>query len=294
MFTFRGPIYNFPHALGAVPLIFEHSPLELPRWVEMVRRYRPTAMYTVSGPLLLGLAELERRTGVDLREVFSSFRAVIFAGEPLGARARENVERWRVPVYEHSSAGDVGAAFECRERDGMHVHEDVGYYEFIDPEARGPAEAAPAPDGGVGELVATSLTNDVFPLIRYRSDDLDRFTRSRCRCGRSHARLWTLGRKGDEVRVQGRSVLPRDVWQAVESLEETAAGLFQIIRSSRDVERLRLRVGYAGEPRLPELAERVAASVAKSVGVEPEVLLVPDAELLKLGPPHKIPRVARK
>ncbi len=294
MFTFRGPIYTMPHALGAVPLIFEHSPLELPRWVELVRRYRPTAMYTVSGPLLLGLAELERESGVDLREVFSSFRAVIFAGEPLGARARENVLRWQVPLYEHSSAGDVGAAFECRERDGMHVHEDIGYYECIEPGARGPEDATPVPDGSVGELVATSLTNRVFPMIRYRSDDLDRVTRARCGCGRTHARLWTLGRKGDEVRVAGRSVLPRDVWQAVEALDETSAGLFQIIRRARDVERLRLRVGYAGEPQLAELAERVAASVAKSVGVEPEVLLVPNAELLALGPPHKIPRVAKQ
>jgi phenylacetate-CoA ligase len=293
MFTFRGPIFTLPHSLGAVPLIFEHTPQELPRFVELVRRYRPTAMYTISGPLLLGLAELEARTGVDLREVFASFRAVIFAGEPLGARARANVERWGIPIYEHSGAGDVGAAFECRERDGMHVHEDIGLYECIEPDAKGPSDAREVADGAVGELVATSLANRAFPMIRYRSDDLDRLTRARCGCGRTHARLWTLGRKGDEVRVAGRSVLPRDVWQAVEALEETSAGLFQIIRRSREVERLQLRVGYAGTPALADLARRVAESVRSSVGVEPEVQLVPNAELLAQGPPHKIPRVAR-
>jgi phenylacetate-CoA ligase len=30
------------------------------------------------------------------------------------------------------------------------------------------------------------------------------------------------------------------------------------------------------------------------VGVEPAVELVPNAALLKLGPPHKIPRVAKR
>ena len=57
---------------------------------------------------------------------------------------------------------------------------------------------------------------------------------------------------------------------------------------------LRLRVGYAGAPAdLGALAERVSGSVAAGVGVRPEIELVPNAELLKLGPPHKIPRVAR-
>jgi phenylacetate-CoA ligase len=295
MFTFRGPIFNFPHALGAVPLICDHSPLELPRMVELIRKYRPVNQYTMSGPLLIAWAEYEQRTGDDMAELFSSFHGAVFGGEPPGSRARANTERWGVPLFEHSSAGDVGAAFECREHDGLHVWEDVGFYECIDPEATSPANATPTPDGEIGELVATALTNRVFPLIRYRSDDIDRFTRQRCRCGRTHARLWTLGRKGDETVVDGRSVLPRDVWAAVEALDECAAGLFQIIRPSRQLDALRLRVGYAGNPRsLPELAERVADSVEASAGVRPEVELVPNGELLKLGPPHKIPRVTKR
>ncbi len=295
MFTFRGPIYNFPHVLGAVPLIFDHSPAELPRICELVRRYRPTSWYTMSGPFLLALAELEQSTDVDLRDVFSSFSSIVFAGEPLGVRAKANAERWGMPLFHHSAAGDVGAAFECREHDGLHVWEDVGFYECIEPDATGPGDATPVADGAVGELVATSLGSDVFPLIRYRSDDLDRFTRQRCACGRTHARLWTLGRKGDEVIVDGRSVLPVDVWGAVEALDETAAGLFQIIRTQRQVDVLRLRVGYAGAPSdLGALAGLIADSVEAGVGVRPQVELVANAELLKLGPPHKIPRVAKR
>jgi hypothetical protein len=34
-------------------------------------------------------------------------------------------------------------------------------------------------------------------------------------------------------------------------------------------------------------------AVTDAVGVEPDIELVADADLLALGPPHKIPRVAK-
>ena len=303
MFTFRGPIYMSAHGLGAIPVILDHSPAELPRLCALALELRPALWYSMSGPMLTGLAELERSTDVDLIDVFSSFRGVVFAGEPLGSRAKANVERWGVTLFHHSSAGDVGAAFECREHDGHHVWEDTGFFECIDPDSAGPdsahpdsatsADATPAADGEVGELVASHLDNRVMPLIRYRSDDLVRFTQEPCGCGRTHARQWPLGRKGDEVVVDGRSVLPTDIWAAVEALDECEAGLFQIIRTSREVDRLRLRVGHSADPAPADLADRVGDSVEAAVGVRPEVVLVPDEQLLKLGPPHKIPRVSR-
>jgi phenylacetate-CoA ligase len=293
MFTFRGPIYNFPHALGAVPVILDHDPAILPFLHDLCLELRPRAWYSMSGPMVLGLRALERDglpdgRAADLRDMFASFDAVVFAGEPLGSRAAADLDRWGITVFHHSAAGDVGAAFECREHDGLHVWEDVGLYECLDPDG-----SEPVSDGGTGELVASSLDNRVMPLLRFRSDDIDRFTRETCGCGRTHARLWTLGRKGDEVVVDGRSVLPLDVWSAVEALDECQAGLFQIIRTARECDVLRLRVGHDGVGG-PDLRDRVADSVEAAVGVRPAVELVPNAELLRLGPPHKIPRVARR
>jgi phenylacetate-CoA ligase len=130
--------------------------------------------------------------------------------------------------------------------------------------------------------------------VRYRTDDLVRITRERCGCGRTHGRLWTLGRSTDEVVVRGRSVLPRDVWAAVETLDETSMGLFQIVRPSRELDALRLRVGHDGSAvSVDELRDRVRGVVAGATGIEPEVEMVPNEQLLRLGPPHKIPRVAR-
>jgi phenylacetate-CoA ligase len=72
-------------------------------------------------------------------------------------------------------------------------------------------------------------------------------------------------------------------------------GLFQIIRTAREVDRLQLRVGYAADwaARLDGVRDAVRAAVLDATGTEPGVELVPNETLLRLGPPHKIPRVAR-
>jgi phenylacetate-CoA ligase len=144
-------------------------------------------------------------------------------------------------------------------------------------------------------MVVTSLNDQVAPLIRFRSDDLVHLTRERCGCGRTHGRIWPLARKSDEVVVDGRSVVPTDVWAAIESVPATSSGFFQIIRPARELDRLRLRVGYQTPLAQPEAAVRaaVADAVLAAVGLEPEVELVPNEDLLRLGPPQKIPRVAK-
>jgi phenylacetate-CoA ligase len=145
-------------------------------------------------------------------------------------------------------------------------------------------------------MVVTSLRDRVAPLVRFRSDDLVHLSRERCGCGRTHGRIWPLARKSDEVVVDGRSIVPTDVWAAVESVAATSAGFFQMIRPAREVDRLRLRVGFHSPLTEPEATVRsaVASAVFAAVGVEPDIELVPNDELLKLGPPQKIPRVAAR
>jgi phenylacetate-CoA ligase len=227
---------------------------------------------------------------VDPVDTFSSYEGVIFAGEPIGPRARARVESWGLELFLHTSLGDVGAATECREHDGCHFWEDTAFVETLDPQGTDAVA-----DGERGELVSTTLIDKIAPLLRYRSDDLVRVTREPCACGRTHGRMTPLGRKGDEVVIDGVSVLPGDIWGAIELVDETQAGLFQIVRTAREMDTLHLRVGYAteGPKGLADLKTRVTDSVASAVGVQPDVELVENAVLLRQGPPHKIPRVTK-
>ena len=88
--------------------------------------------------------------------------------------------------------------------------------------------------------------------------------------------------------------MPTDIWTAVESVPETASGLFQIIRPQREVSELKLRVGYDGNPDMDDLKRRLADAVEKNTGLRPTVELMPNTEIVKFGPPHKIPRTAKQ
>lgn len=285
----RGVGHRISRAAGAIPLMLNHDPNEVGAAVELIQKYRPTLFFHLSSPVIYGLERLEREQGIDMVDLFSSFRACVYGGEPIGPRMQQTLDRWGVKVFQFSSLGDSGTIWECDVHDGFHAWEDVGLVEVLKP-----GTDEPVADGEGGELVVTALHNKTDPLIRYRSGDFVRHTRKPCSCGRTHVRLTPLGRLGDEVVVNGRSVLPRDVWTAVEQVEETAAGLFQIIRPQRELTELKLRVGYDGQPAdMDDVARRVADEVEARVNVRPIIELTPNSELIKLGPPHKIPRVSK-
>jgi phenylacetate-CoA ligase len=282
LFTFRGPTYGlFQSTLGTTPILVDFDPDEMERFCELSLEFRPTAVYNFGSVLINAVKHACDRRGFDPHDVFASYKGVTFAGEPLSPRARALAESWGIELFEHGNVGDVTGSFECTAHDGLHVWEDTVLVEAVDT------------DGDRSELVATSLFNRVAPLVRYRSDDIVRLSTETCACGRTHARMWPIGRKSDEIVVQGRSVLPIDIWEAVETVDACALGLFQVVRTAREVDRLRLRVGYAGAPRLESVHDDVCGAVLAATGIVPDVELVPNASLLRLGPPHKIPRVAR-
>jgi phenylacetate-CoA ligase len=237
------------------------------------------------------MAELDHLSrSNDMTDIFSSFKGASFAGEPLGARARQQLESWGVEIYLWTSTGDVTAAWECREHDGCHAWEDCVLLEAVDP-----AGSAQVADGELGELVATSLDNPITPMVRFRSDDIIRMTRQPCACGRTHARFWPAGRKGDETIVAGRSFVPMDIWQALEQIPETATALFQLVRPAREIDELKVRVGYDPDTTtsLADLRDRVSEAITAAVGVPPVLELLPEPELLARGRGGKLSRVVK-
>jgi phenylacetate-CoA ligase len=291
MFTFRGGISrtSFLGDAGLTPIATPHDPAILPLVIEAIEQYRPTVFYMLSTPMMMGLEAYFEKSGKDPRDVFKSIKGAVFGGEPMSPRFLALAKSWGLEIFDYTTFGDVTGAMECREHNGFHGWEDLALAECLDPNGN---EVA---DGEVGELVVTSLTDPWAPLIRFRTGDLVKFDRSPCPCGRTHLRFWTLGRMGDLTLVQGVSVLPRDIQGIVEQQAETKAALFQIIRPQPEMDILRLRVGYdeaTGNP--ADLAKRLNDSVTAALKVPCEVELVPNAELLKLGPPQKIPRVTKQ
>lgn len=293
LFTFRGGHRRRSLSeLGIAEICFSISPFEIPRIVEASKRFRPTSMSIFPNPLINAFEQYFEKTGEDPVDVFKSYKGAIFGGEPLGDRQKALTQSWGLELFETTSLGDVAGACECREHNGFHAYEDIAFIEAVDP-----ITAEPVADGELGELVVTSLVDRLSPLVRYRTGDLVSIDRSPCGCGRTHARFKLLGRATDQILVQGRSILPREIMGLIEKHDETRANLFQIIRADREMDELKLRIGYdvtrlkdsEGALRL-RLYERISVAIDVPLVLE----LVDEQELLKLGPPHKIPRVTKK
>jgi phenylacetate-CoA ligase len=291
-FTFRIGIGDSPITeVGMIPIPFAHDPRQIPRMAAAIEAFRPTVFSLMSTPMLLGFEQWFKRSGADPVALFSSLQGAIAGGEAMSPRLRALAGSWDLELFETTSLGDVMSGTECRAHAGFHAYEDMVIAECLDPDGD-----EPVADGELGELVVTTLRNPELPFIRFRTDDLVVMDREPCACGRTHARYQVRGRKGDQILVQGKPILPLDIRFIVEAEVETSGGLFQIIRSAPEMDRLRLRVGYDPDTLAGpagELVARLEHLVGVAIEVPVQVDLTPNAELLKLGPPHKIPRVSK-
>jgi phenylacetate-CoA ligase len=199
----------------------------------------------------LHMAEVAQQHGIDIAR--DSVKKLIVAGEAGGniPEVRARIESaWGARLFDHHGMTEMGpVSFECEENPGgVHVNEAEFIAEVIDPQS-----LQPVAEGTPGELVLTNLGRLGSPLIRYRTGDHVRLTRTGCPCGRWYARLegGILGRVDDMFTVRGNNVFPN----AVEA----------ILRRFADIAEFRLTVSNRG-PLAQALLEiePVAAAISSS------------------------------
>jgi phenylacetate-CoA ligase len=120
----------------------------------------------------------------------------LFAGgENITESARAMVEQaWQAPLYlsygQTEGFGSMGV--ECAKKNGYHRNDLNFVFEIADCD-----------DTGSGELVYTTLTRNVMPLIRYRSNDLTQLIDEPCECGLFARRIAKIRARTDEMVVCG-------------------------------------------------------------------------------------------
>lgn len=146
----------------------------------------------------------------ELRDKLS-LKSGIFGAEPWTNELRNKIEEdLGIDAYNIYGLTEImgpGVAFECNQKSGMHIQEDHFYAEIVDP-----IDGHKLQDGEVGELVLTTLTKEAFPLIRYRTRDLCKIYRKKCKCGRTHIRMSKpIGRTDDMLIVKGVNIWPSQI-----------------------------------------------------------------------------------
>ena len=166
----------------------------------------------------LTIAEGVAKAGIDPADL--SLQSGIFGAEPWTEGMRKDIEKGlgikAYDIYGLTEIVGPGVSISCDEHNGMHIQEDYFY-----PEIRDPETLEPLPDGGIGELVFTTLGKEGFPMIRYRTRDLCYLMRDKCACGRTTVRMSKiLGRTDDMLIIRGVNVFPSQIETVISKFEE--------------------------------------------------------------------------
>ena len=163
---------------AAVFFLSPLSPRNLPAYLDALERFQPviidgypSAIHIVADYILHG------KSG-DLRQWGT--RAILVSAETVFPHQRAGIEAaFRAKLY-NQYASSEGAPFvsECA-HGRLHVHTDSGLVEILD------SSGAPAPPGQVGQMVVTSFTTHVIPMLRFAMGDaaIPSDAGARCECG---------------------------------------------------------------------------------------------------------------
>jgi phenylacetate-CoA ligase len=159
--------------------------------------YKTSALIT-SPSAAMQLLQLMFRANLNPNAL--ALKTMVLVGEPPDSKIQAQLtEQLHVQTWVHYGLSDVpgpALAFECGQRQGLHVNEDHFLPEIIDP-----VTGKTLPEGAEGELILTTLTTRAFPLIRWRTGDRARLLTTPCSCGRTLRRLEWFPQRTDEMVV---------------------------------------------------------------------------------------------
>ena len=169
-------------------------------------------------------------------------KAGCFGAEPWTEAMRKHLEELlgidACDIYGLTEIAGPGVAFECLEKDGMHVNEDHVIVEIIDPKT-----GEQLPYGQKGELVFTTITKTGMPMLRYRTHDICSLNEKKCACGRTTARMSRItGRTDDMLIIRGVNVFPSQIETVLVGTQGVAPHYMLIVDRVNNSDTLEIQV----------------------------------------------------
>lgn len=241
---------------------FSFSDADMARYERVLNRRRPSFFYGYVS-MLMEFARFLRNAGRRLE--FTPI-AIVTTSEVLDSASREILkEVFCAPVFNEYGCGELGTiAHECPEG-ALHLNDENILIEIcVGDRTCNPGES--------GEIVATELNNQVFPLIRYRTGDFGYIAPDRCRCGRTLAILGSIhGRAYDFVRNrQGKMFHGEFIMYIFEDLRRRGTGIKQFQVEQVELDRFEVRI-VRGEDYDPASEKLIRDRIREHVDPEAHV-----------------------
>ncbi len=202
--------------------------------------YRPNVIFGEPS-WVVRLSKIAEKHGIwDVKFLFAG-------GENITEESRKFVENvWNAPLFlnygQTEGFGSLGV--ECALHAGYHRNDLNFIFEVIDADA-----------DGFGELIYTTLTRSVMPLIRYRSTDVTKLVEEPCECGLFAKRLAKIRSRTDEMIVCGMGNISPWVFNEILRDVPLIGDEWQVRvwhENLIDVVELRVEIGYSDEAHIRE------------------------------------------
>ncbi len=251
------------------------------RQIQLMRDFHTTVIHIIPSYALY-LLEVFGEMGLDPRSD-TDLRIAFIGAEPHTEGLRGRLEEaYGIDAFNSYGLSEMcgpGVAFECPEKEGLHVWEDSFLLEVLDPDTMESVAA-----GEEGELVFTSLNREGMPLLRYRTHDLASVCEGTCRCGRVHRRISRIkGRTDDMFIVKGVNIFPMQVEKVLLGVLGVGSNYQIILDTVEAMDEMRVLVEVAGELWHGEVRELNRLRRGLTEELRREVLITPLVELVEPG-----------
>jgi phenylacetate-CoA ligase len=254
------------------------SNYETPKQLTIMKDYKTTALLSTPGYALHIGAILEEHH-IHAEELF--LQKGIFGAEPWSENLRSQIEEsLHIDAFDNYGITEImgpGVAFECSERNGLHINEDHFIVEIIDPDT-----LETKPIGEEGEIVFTTITKQGFPLIRYRTGDITALIEKPCPCGRTLHRMERVsGRTDDMIIIEGTNVFPSQIEEVLLEVEGVLPHYQIVLEREAGIDTMEIEVEASGIlssmdqiKELEQFKTTIEEHLSNSLGFRPTVTLV--------------------
>ena len=134
-----------------------------------------------------------------------TFDVAVLGGHAVAPGLRAYLKKeFNCETFEFYASGETRMiGIECEKHSALHLQENI-IVEIVG------ADGNPLPDGTLGKIIVTTLSNKVMPFIRYELGDVGAIIAERCSCGRTSKRILVEGRTNEPLmlRPDGESIAP--------------------------------------------------------------------------------------
>jgi len=269
--------------LGA--MVIPSGPGNTKRQIMLMREFDTTVIHIIPSYALHFIRAFQEE-GIDPKQDLH-LRIAFLGAEPHSEETRQRVEAaFNLKAYNSYGLSEMngpGVAFECQEKNGMHVWEDNYILEVINPQTLEPVK-----DGEEGELVFTTLTREGMPILRYRSKDLAAVYPEPCPCGRTHRRITRIkGRTDAMLSVKGVNMYPVQIEKTLMAVPQVGSNFLIILDQKEFNDHMTIKVEVTEEAFKEDMREldRLRRTIAEKL--RSEILITPEVQLVE---PHSLPK----